>query len=80
MLNAESADAAAGSVPPPVEERIDLERAMAELPNRARETLVLRHVQGLSCEEVAAVMEVTTGTVKSQTSRACALLREKLSR
>lgn len=53
---------------------------MAKLPDRARETLVLRHVQGLSCEEVAAVMEVTTGTVKSQTSRACALLREKLSK
>ena len=78
-LEAADRSVASASAPPPVEDRIDLERAMAELPERARETLVLRHVQGLSCEEVAAVMGVTRGTVKSQTSRACALLREKLS-
>lgn len=79
-LEYESAIAVAPSLQAAIEERIDLERAMAELPERARETLILRHVQGLSCEEVAAVMDVTTGTVKSQTSRACALLREKLSK
>lgn len=79
-IDTEVAESAAASTPAPVEDRIDLERALAGLPDRARETLVLRHVQGLSCEEVAAVMKVTTGTVKSQTSRACALLREKLSK
>ena len=62
-----------------LEEGIDLERAIAGLPPRAREALILRHVYGLSCDETAAAMNVTTGTVKSQTSRACALLKERLS-
>lgn len=64
--------------PPPVEEAVDLERAIALLPPRAREALLLRHVQGLSCEEAAAAMGVTSGTIKSQTARACGLLRERL--
>lgn len=59
-------------------DRIDLERAIAELPPGAREALLLRHVHGLSCAEAAVVLGVSAGTVKSQTSRACALLREKL--
>lgn len=63
---------------PRVEERIDIERAIAGLPAGAREALVLRHIHGLSCAEAAAVLNVSVGTVKSQTSRACALLREKL--
>lgn len=77
-------DAAATSPPlstgdvPAVERQIELERAIAELPAGAREALLLRHVQGLSCAETAAVLNVTVGTVKSQTSRACALLRKKL--
>lgn len=61
-----------------VEDRIDMERAIAKLPAGAREALLLRHVHGLSCAETAAVLNITVGTVKSQTSRACALLRERL--
>lgn len=64
--------------PPRVDEAVDLERAIALLPPRAREALLLRHVQGMSCEEAAAAMGVTTGTIKSQTARACKLLRERL--
>lgn len=79
-----SLDTAATNAPlstgdvPAVERQIELERAIAELPAGAREALLLRHVQGLSCAETAAILNVTEGTVKSQTSRACALLREKL--
>lgn len=61
------------------EEAIDLERAIARLPERARQVLLLRHVYGFSCEEAARAMDVTSGTIKSQTYRACALLRESLS-
>jgi RNA polymerase sigma-70 factor (ECF subfamily) len=61
------------------EDRIDLERAIATLPPGAREALLLRHVYGFSCAEAAEVLGVSVGTVKSQTSRACALLRDKLS-
>lgn len=60
------------------EDRIDIERSLATLPPGAREALVLRHVYGFSCAEAAELMDVSVGTVKSQTSRACALLREKL--
>lgn len=63
---------------PPFEERIDIERAIAGLPSGARAALLLRHVHGLSCAEAAAVLNLTVGTVKSQTSRACALLRKRL--
>lgn len=61
------------------EEAIDLERAIARLPAGAREALLLRHVYGFSCAEAAEAMNVTSGTIKSQTYRACALLRESLS-
>lgn len=61
------------------EDRVDLERAISTLPPGAREALLLRHVYGFSCAEAAGLLEVSVGTVKSQTSRACALLREKLS-
>lgn len=59
-------------------ERLDLERAMAELPERARLVLVLHDVEGLKHTEVAELLGVTTGTSKSQLSRARALMREKL--
>lgn len=62
-----------------VEDRIDLERAIASLPHRARETIVLRHIQGFTLAEIAETMGVTIGTVKSQLSRACALMRERFS-
>ena len=64
--------------PPRLEDSVDLERAIASLPDRAREALVLRHVHGLSCREAATAMGVSAGTIKSQTARACRLLRERL--
>lgn len=63
----------------PIETRIDLERAIGDLPPRARRSLVLRHVYGMSHAEIADAMAVSIGTVKSQIARACALLREDLS-
>ncbi len=59
--------------------RIDVERAIATLPDRARETALLRHASGLSYAEIAEAMDVTIGTVKSQLARAYALMRERLS-
>ena len=59
-------------------ERLDLERAMAELPERARLVLVLHDVEGLKHTEVAELLGVTAGTSKSQLSRARGLMREKL--
>ena len=53
-------------------------RALAELPDDQRLTLFLTDVEGLSQAEVAEIMGVAAGTVKSRTSRARAALRDRL--
>jgi RNA polymerase sigma factor (sigma-70 family) len=55
-------------------------RALAALPQRQREALVLRYYQRLSEAETADVMRISRGTVKSTTSRALASLGRTLRR
>ena len=45
-------------------------QAMSHLPDRVRELLVLREVEGLSYRELADVMQLPMGTVMSRLSRA----------
>lgn len=45
-------------------------RAMGELPEDLREAIVLREIDGLSYEEIAAAMECPVGTVRSRIFRA----------
>ncbi len=47
-------------------EPVDLERAIAALPDRYRTVLVLHDVEGFTHEEIAAQLGVATGTSKSQ--------------
>jgi RNA polymerase sigma-70 factor, ECF subfamily len=47
-----------------------LNRAIAELPEVFRTTIVLREIQGLSYEEIAEMTGVSLGTVKSRIARA----------
>ena len=47
-----------------------IERAMRHVPDRVRELLVLREIEGLSYRELAAVMHMPMGTVMSRLSRA----------
>ena len=53
-----------------VDERLDLTQALAQLSASHRAVLVLRFWEDLSVEQVADVLSLSTGTVKSQTSRA----------
>jgi len=57
---------------------IDLERAIATLPERARHVLVLHGVYGYSHEEAANMLGVAVGTSKAQLHRARRLLRERM--
>jgi RNA polymerase sigma-70 factor (sigma-E family) len=58
--------------------RDQLVRAARGLPEGQREVLVLRYFEDLSVEETAQALGCSTGTVKSQTSRALANLRAAL--
>ena len=62
----------------PVEERSALFEALQALPEMQRKTVVLRHWLGLSVEETARELGISTGTVKSHSSRALASLKQVL--
>lgn len=47
-----------------------LDRALGDLPERQRQALVLRHLEGLSNPEIAVVMEIGVEAVESLTARA----------
>jgi RNA polymerase sigma-70 factor, ECF subfamily len=57
---------------------VDLERALAGLPETFRTAVLLRDHEGLSYGEIAGVMDVPIGTVMSRIHRGRALLRAAL--
>lgn len=59
-------------------EREALWRHVRSLPTRQRAVLVLRYYEDLTETETARILGVSVGTVKSQTARALATLRERL--
>src|SRR5262250_3448590 len=65
-------------------ERTELEtalhRAIADLSEERRIVIVLRDLEGLSYEEIAAALELELGTVRSRLHRARMDLRDKLER
>lgn len=63
---------------PSVVEREVLARALANLATRQRQAVVLRYVEDLPVEQVAALMGCSTGTIKSHCARGLARLREVL--
>lgn len=60
------------------EQGLRLQKAIAELPGHFREAIVLCDVQGFAYEEIASILEINIGTVKSRISRGRRELREKL--
>jgi RNA polymerase sigma-70 factor (ECF subfamily) len=57
-----------------------LHRAIGELPEERRIVVVLRDVEGLAYEEIAEVLDLPVGTVRSRLHRARLDLKEKLER
>ena len=53
-------------------------RAIATVPEKYRLALVLRDIEGLSYEEIAEVLGVPGGTVRSRINRARSMLKRKL--
>jgi RNA polymerase sigma-70 factor (ECF subfamily) len=66
------------AVEPAATEGVDLERAIAALPNGQRRMFVLHAIEGYRCREIAERMGVATGTVQSQVFRARQKLKEVL--
>jgi RNA polymerase sigma-70 factor (ECF subfamily) len=61
-------------------DRIDLERALGELPEGCRAAFVLHDVEGLEHKEIAHVLGIAEGTSKSQVHKARLRLRGLLHR
>jgi RNA polymerase sigma-70 factor (ECF subfamily) len=61
-------------------DRIDLERALGELPEGCRAAFVLHDVEGLEHKEIAHVLGIAEGTSKSQVHKARLRLRGLLQR
>ena len=58
--------------------KVRVEAALQSLPGCFREAVVLREIEGFGYEEIAEILDVTVGTVKSRLARGRAALREAL--
>jgi RNA polymerase sigma-70 factor (ECF subfamily) len=58
--------------------RLDLERAIARLPEGARAAFLLHDVEGFQHQEIAGILGISEGTSKSQVHKARLRLRALL--
>lgn len=66
------------SVKPPCEESLALTMAIMRLPQKNKEVIILRYVQGLSVEETAGVLKITPSAVSARCKKAYKSLRDLL--
>lgn len=72
-------DGLEGAVPPErIPDRLDLERAIAGLPDGYRTVLVLHDVEGFSHQEISHRLEIAVGTSRSQLFHARRAVRRAL--
>ena len=55
-----------------------IQKAITSLPQKFRQVIVLRDIQGFSYEEISSIIKVPLGTVKSRVNRARLKLQEDL--
>ena len=66
----------AAATPGPAEDRLVLRQALMELGRRQRAVVVLRYFEDLTERQVADLLGISVGTVKSQAHKALTHLRE----
>lgn len=76
----ESVERAVAGSREPFPHGVDLERAIATLPEGAREVFVLHDIEGYTHDDIALLCDIAPGTSKAQLFRARRLLRERLER
>lgn len=67
-------DSVGRDVSDPVDAQLDVSAALAQIPEDYRAALVLRHIADLEYEEIAEILGVPIGTVRSRISRGRAQL------
>jgi RNA polymerase sigma-70 factor (ECF subfamily) len=72
----EAPEPAAGESADPRQQRSELEAVLAGLPETHREVLLMRFVDGMSLQEIAAALGIPEGTVKSRIHNAVVTYRE----
>lgn len=77
-FHSELAEDAARTAADPTELRLDLQRALRDLPDGMRRVLLLHDVEGWTHQEIADTLGVAEGTSKSQLFKARAKLRTAL--
>ena len=63
----------------PAPDPLELDAALAVLPQRQREAIVLRYLADLADEDIAAAMSCRPATVRSLVRRGLQRMRKKLS-
>ncbi len=59
---------------------IDIENAIAKLPEQARVTFILHDIEGYKHHEISKIMNIEVGTSKAHLHRARRMLREELTK